>query len=791
LSLKTIAAAALCLLMAQDAAATGQSAVVTLSLPVGARPTAMGEAFTGLANDANAIFYNPAGLGQSPLTISWKTHMGDSAFTAIAARSAIEFGAREYVWAGSNSGIIRFNGKIWERGEVYLPEDGESIRSVAQRYFASDDRDLINEAVWEIRQKNRLGMRRYERLVTMLRSQADAFKSDTVPFNPESYAKMLMLLTPNETVASHIVNNVLPQSMSAETRAQIAEGIITTLETEDRGISHVTELTIPFTIAIRDSVTALHLDASERLWVGTVSGLWQYHNNRWRRVPTGESERITSISAAPNGTAAVGTERGLVIITDASSGEAEFFTDENGLPDSYVTSAAYIGNDQLYIGTPRGLARKTGGEFTAFDTSSGLLSMAVTALFTDSKGRLWIGGEDGITIHSPGSRSWTRYRFPGSVVYSFAEQSNGTIWIGTNRGAITHKTGKTTIGPDGKPVTTPEWKTYHSKNALRNDNIRAIAACGRDMWMATDGAMHQYAHAATQVMLFYEQLLPAFRMADLWHAFPAIVIPTEDWGTFGFSVNFTNLGENERWSEVEEYLGKSRSWEGVFGISYGVPIKEDLSVGINAKYVCSALDPSDGGIGHTFAIDIGVLKRNLFFNRFDAGFMLQNMGPSIYYLTPEEADPIPFTLRLGLAYKPIQTPFHELTLVADADREIVRSYYDKKPDPFWKALWTGMLNDETSSFKEQVQMINVHLGMEYTYADFMALRLGLLCDYLGERYELSMGVGVKYANMNFDFSYVHSPYGFMGGLLRTMNKEKEGSTGARDGQWRISFLFGL
>jgi hypothetical protein len=81
--------------------------------------------------------------------------------------------------------------------------------------------------------------------------------------------------------------------------------------------------------------------------------------------------------------------------------------------------------------------------------------------------------------------------------------------------------------------------------------------------------------------------------------------------------------------------------------------------------------------------------------------------------------------------------------------------------------------------------------MEYLYADFMALRLGFLGDYLGERFELSLGLGVKYTNMNFDFSYVYSPPGFMGGLIGAINKEKDGSAGARDGQWRISFLFGL
>jgi hypothetical protein len=959
-------AVGLCLLAFKDAAAIGQSAVVTLAFPVGARPTAMGEAFTGLANDANAIFYNPAGLGQSPLTLSWKTHMGDSAFTAVAARSSAEFGARDYVWAGNHRGVLRFNGKIWEKGEVYLPEEDESLRSVALRYFSTDDKATIDSAIWEIRKENRLGMKRYDLLTGILAAQAVAFRNDSAvkkmsggqaapmaepasaqesipepepiaqaptlppappigpakaavyvtglpalvskPFNsaigsaliksklyagiesidnfvtgaannqsligagmqagvsyviaievsgqisvriidvnmaaelakvsldgkitalnaaaiakkvvdfilksgpkpdnaaqaqypvsqgrtgqnnftldnsfdPRSYARALMLLTADERVNSHIESKILPQSMDAQERKNLADRLLEAMEIEDRGIADVTELRIPFTIAVRDTVTAMAIDASERLWVGTVNGLWRYHNGRWLRFSKadglGRSERVTAISVSASGVVAVGTEEGLALIKDD---KPDYFTSENGLPDSYVTSIAHVGG-HIYAGTPRGLARISESDsayaVAVFDTSSGLLSLGVTALFADSKGRLWIGGDNGVTIYS-GARNWTRYRFPGSTVYSFAEQSNGTMWIGTNRGVVTHRSGKSVTDSEGKTVNAPEWKTYHSKNALKNDNIRAIAACGKDMWIATDGALHQYAYAEKQVLLFYEQLLPSFRMTDLWHGFPAVVIPTEDWGTLGFSVNYINMGDNEQYDEVTDVLiGKSRAWEGVFGISYGFPVKEDLSLGLNVKYVVSVLDERSGGVGQTFAIDAGVLKRNLFIDRFDVGFMLQNMGPSIYYMTPETADPIPFSLRLGLAYKPIQTPFHELTFVADAYREVVKNYEDKGPDPFWVALWTDMLHDTSSSLKEEIQEINVSLGLEYMYADFMALRMGFLGDYLGERFELSLGLGVKYANMNFDFSYIYSPPGFMG------------AEGVRDGQWRISFLFGL
>jgi hypothetical protein len=831
----------------------------------------MGEAFTGLANDANAIFYNPAGLGQSPLTISWKTYMADSAFTAVAARASSAFGAREYVWAGSRTGLMRFNGKIWERGETYVVEEGESLRSVALKYLDIDRKEITDDALWEIRRENKLGMRRYEKLATLLEPYTAAFnvpvetvsapaetavvpeqepasdselewaefvsnsaaktssaavaeepseiadtlsvpepdsKPESEPpklsmpqispaaFDPRDYARMLILLPPDESVSSNIADNLLPKSMDKQTRADLADRITEILGSEDRGIADVTELLIPFTMAVRDTVTVMALDASERLWVGTVSGLWRHSNGRWRRYNSEAededgvlpSNRVTAVAVSSNGAVAVGTDNGLAVMKDL---EWYKLTGENGLPDSYVTSLAYVG-EKLYIGTNKGLALKLGdNSVTVFDTSSGLLSLAVTALFADSKGRLWIGGDNGVTIYSPGAKTWTRYKFPGSTVYSFAEQSGGVIWIGTNKGVVTHKAGKVVTGKDGKQVNVPEWKTYHSKNALKNDNVTSITACGKDMWVATDGAMHQYAHAERQVMLFYEQILPAFGMTDLWHGFPAVVIPTEDWGTLAFSVNYINMGENEQYDETEVYTGTSKSWEGVFGLSYGFPVREDLSLGLNAKYVYSVLDSRSGGTGQTFAIDAAVLKRNFLVDKLDIGFMLQNMGPSIYYMTPEAADPVPFSLRLGLAYRPVRTPFHELTLVFDAYREVVKNYYDKGPDPFWVAIWTGMLNNDETSFKEEIQEINVSLGMEYLYADFMALRLGFLGDYLGERFELSMGLGVKYANMNFDFSYIYSPEGFMGWLVRSMDKNKYGASGVRDGQWRLSFLFGL
>jgi len=62
--LKVFLFAALCLASSRAAAAgPGTAAAEFLRIPVGARETALGGALTAASSDANAVFYNPAGLG--------------------------------------------------------------------------------------------------------------------------------------------------------------------------------------------------------------------------------------------------------------------------------------------------------------------------------------------------------------------------------------------------------------------------------------------------------------------------------------------------------------------------------------------------------------------------------------------------------------------------------------------------------------------------------------------------------------------------------------------------------
>lgn len=782
-------------LFSRTRAGVGESAVITLAFPPGARATGTGEAFTGLSDDATATYYNPAGLGLSPLANSWKMHLVDKGyvFTALAAKKKKDFGGKPAIWAGTKNGLLRYNGKLWEHCDYYLTEENDDLEKVADKYInIEDNKELLKQAMWKIRTENGIGMKRYNAVKVKLRHAFSLTDSSSADSLAVSFARQLIEI-PEEECSSTKIYGIIATSVDSGRAGDLSGEIYSILQEEDKTVADLTELKIPFSIAVSDSVTALVLDKSDKLWVGTTRGLWRFYENRWALYTMFEglpSNHITALCAGPYGELAVGTDNGVVLFTN---GDWVIRTDSTSqLESDYITSLAFGTNGIIYAGTNAGLVKIDKELLTVYDTSDGLLSRDVRALFTDSGDRLWIGGPDGLTIFD--NVKWQRYKFPNSLVTSFAQQNDRTIWIGTDKGAISYTAGKTKKDERGNVTEAPpQWKAFHSKNALTGEKVTDVTVYGKDIWLCTERAINQYDNADRQTSIAFEMLLPAFKLTELWHLYWALIWPTQDWGTIGGFVNYINMGKNPIIDALGNERDVVRSWEGVFGLSYGLTVREDFSLGINAKYVVSALAPGLGengeGVGQTFAIDAALLKRDLLLNGFDLGFMLQNMGPDIFYVEEEFSDPIPFTLRLGLVYRAIETPIHDLKVLFDMHKEVVKNRYDGSPDPFYQALWTDLINDKDEEAKYEMQEINYNLGLEYWYTQFLALRTGFLFDYIGERYEWTFGLGVRYGTLNFDWSYIYAPDGFMKGVLKHFEKGKSGATGARDGQWRASFIF--
>ncbi len=257
-----------------------------------------------------------------------------------------------------------------------------------------------------------------------------------------------------------------------------------------------------------------------------------------------------------------------------------------------------------------------------------------------------------------------------------------------------------------------------------------------------------------QVALSFSPWLPQFN-ADLYYSYGTIGQYFDALqGTAAFNFIFMNLGEFTRTAEDGTVLGKFISNEFSVGFSYGTIVAPDLGVGFQLKYIQSNLTPTtagqqNAGTGISAGFDLGVLWKPQTLpyldDKLSLGFNLKNIGPKITYI--READPLPTTLNLGIAFKAYQDEFHSLKFAADFSKLLVkRDSLDSDPLP--KSLVTGWQNPGA----------DLSIGAEYWYEDLIALRAGYFTEpsVLGDRKYWNFGAGIKYNIFKLDFSFINT-----------------------------------
>jgi len=133
----------------------GQASIITLVFPWGARSTALGETFTGIADDEEALFYNPAGLGLSPLAKTWIHYQpcGEGKIVAVASGTKTQ----KDVWILSEQNeIYRFNGVDWVNYFTHTVDSSDNFSSIAEKYCSFENGEELAEAILEIKKFNGL-----------------------------------------------------------------------------------------------------------------------------------------------------------------------------------------------------------------------------------------------------------------------------------------------------------------------------------------------------------------------------------------------------------------------------------------------------------------------------------------------------------------------------------------------------------------------------------------------------------------------------------------------------------
>ena len=156
-------------------------------------------------------------------------------------------------------------------------------------------------------------------------------------------------------------------------------------------------------------VSALMLDRSGILWIGTFNGPMCYNHDSGRLLSynVGDiaiQDRVYGFYEAEDGTVWIGTGEGLTAC-DRVRGTTRFYSEADGLPNNVVNAIREGSDGTLWISTSYGLSRldPSTGRFTNYYAYDGLQGneFHYGAAFADADGQLFFGGTGGVTMFYP------------------------------------------------------------------------------------------------------------------------------------------------------------------------------------------------------------------------------------------------------------------------------------------------------------------------------------------------------------------------------------------------------
>ena len=279
----------------------------------------------------------------------------------------------------------------------------------------------------------------------------------------------------------------------------------------------------------------------------------------------------------------------------------------------------------------------------------------------------------------------------------------------------------------------------------------------------------------TQISITHSEWLPQFN-ADLFYDYLVGKYHVEDIGTFGAHITYLNLGEQLRTTESGLEQGRFNSYELAAGLSYGLKLNDNWSLGTGFRFIYSSL--ASGSVsgqsinpGSSIGVDVsGMYKSDTFTflgkdANINAGLNISNIGPGVHYTDNAQKDPLPTMFRIGWSFNTNldSDGIHKLTIANDISKVMARLDSNGEPqgvltslfsswDSFTRNTGTG---DVTLSLPQQLMYAT---GVEYWYNDLFAVRGGYYYEHPnnGDRQYMTLGAGIRYKFFGVDFSYINT-----------------------------------
>jgi ligand-binding sensor domain-containing protein/signal transduction histidine kinase len=217
-------------------------------------------------------------------------------------------------------------------------------------------------------------------------------------------------------------------------------------------------------------------DKKGRYWFGTTEGLSCYFRGNFKNYTPKDgliSIAVNDLMEDRQGNIWIATTQGLSVF---SSGSFTNYTEKDGLSSNILFKLLESRDGTIWIGDGRGLTRYRNGKFsappfnieqsnilcimedtrgdlwfssqtvlykysgnrlTSFSKRDGLPGHTINAIFEDSKDKIWIGTEEGLSCFDRGE--FIRYSTGNSALVDNAcnfilEDAHGCLWIGNSKG---------------------------------------------------------------------------------------------------------------------------------------------------------------------------------------------------------------------------------------------------------------------------------------------------------------------------------------------------------------------
>ena len=231
----------------------------------------------------------------------------------------------------------------------------------------------------------------------------------------------------------------------------------------------------------------------------------------------------------------------------------------------------------------------------------------------------------------------------------------------------------------------------------------------------------------------------------------------------GFSIDYFSLGEFVYFNYNGIPVSTLKYRDLALSLAYARQINERLAIGISSKFISSNLYSN-----YQIASNLSLTYKKPFISKagvnkgdLTIGTAISNIGGKM--MVYASSDFLPTNLGIGFALNKPLNEKHRFVLALDFNKLLVPTPQPLSTDPnrTWKEVSpiTGILKsftDAPGGFSEELQEVNISMGVEYWFKNKFALRSGYFYEDLskGARQYFTSGVGFKYKNFGINVSYI-------------------------------------